>query len=175
MPEVTAAAVIEVFDQCFAASEHTRLVGGAAEPFYQPAVGQRLAEIQFRADYVRSALHEVAHWCHAGRARRRLPDYGYWYTPDDRNADQQAAFFAVEARPQAIEKLFCQALGIGFRASVDNLNLQISEQDLAAFDQRLEQARLDYLSAGVPSRAARFIAALSKLRPRCTGPAESAV
>lgn len=160
---VTADAVIAAFNACFMHTEHTVLVGGADEPFYQPATVDAPAQVQFRADYVRSALHEVAHWCVAGQARRRLPDYGYWYTPDDRNEQQQTAFFAVEARPQALESIFCEALGIGFRPSVDNLSLDIDPSVLQRFEQRLQIARADYASRGLPSRAARFTTALAQV------------
>ena len=75
-----------LFNREFALSDKTILIGGATEPYYQPGSPHR---IYFRADYVRSALHEVAHWCVAGRRRRQLPDYGYWYSPDGRDAEQQ--------------------------------------------------------------------------------------
>lgn len=141
----------------------TRLQGGADEPFYRPASGEEPATIFFRADFVRSALHEVAHWCHAGPVRRNLPDYGYWYTPDDRDARQQAAFFAVEARPQALEQIFCEALGIAFRPSIDNLSLEIPENQCRAFAVRVDTARTRYLSEGLPGRAARFRRVLHSL------------
>jgi elongation factor P hydroxylase len=54
-------------------------------------------------DYLASALHEVAHWCLAGVERRKLEDYGYWYSPDGRSRGEQSAFENVEARPQALE------------------------------------------------------------------------
>ena len=60
--------VMGLFNQEFAESDTTELIGGAAEPYYQPGSPHG---IYFRADYVRSALHEVAHWCVAGRRRRR--------------------------------------------------------------------------------------------------------
>ena len=64
---------------------------GAAEPYYEPGAP---SVIYFREDFDRSALHEVAHWCVAGPLRRGLPDYGYWYAPDGRNAEQQSAFYS---------------------------------------------------------------------------------
>ena len=116
-----------LFNREFAVSDGTELIGGAAEPYYQPGAPHR---VYFRADYVRSALHEVAHWCVAGASRRQLPDYGYWYSPDGRDAEQQQAFFAVEARPQAVERCFCEAIGIPFSASVDNVGAHIEPQQL---------------------------------------------
>ena len=50
------------------------------------------------------------HWCLAGTRRRQRVDYGYWYAPEGRDEAQQAAFFAVEAAPQALESLFCERL-----------------------------------------------------------------
>ena len=96
---MTAESVVATFNRLFQVPDETVLVGGASEPFYLKGQPN---QVFFRADYVRSALHEVAHWCVAGRCRRGLPDYGYWYTPDGRSAERQAAFFSVEAKPQAI-------------------------------------------------------------------------
>ena len=89
--------VMRLFNQEFAESDTTELIGGAAEPYYEPG---SLNRIYFRADYVRSALHEVAHWCVAGSRRRRLADYGYWYSPDGRDADQQQAFCGRGTTPR---------------------------------------------------------------------------
>jgi len=149
--------LMSLFNQAFAESDKAELIGGAAEPYYQPG---SLNRIYFRADYVRSALHEVAHWCVAGRRRRQLPDYGYWYSPDGRDADQQQAFFAVEARPQAIERCFCEAAGIPFSPSVDNVGAQIEPQQLRRFEARIQEWCDQYERTGMPSRAARFIVAL---------------
>ncbi len=57
----------------------------------------------------------------AGEARRRLPDFGYWYAPDGRTAAQQQAFERVEIKPQALECLFTLACGRHFQVSQDNL------------------------------------------------------
>ena len=149
--------LMRLFNQEFAGSDKTELIGGAAEPYYEPGSPHR---IYFRADYVRSALHEVAHWCVAGRQRRQLLDYGYWYSPDGRDADQQQAFFAVEARPQAIERCFCEAIGIPFSPSVDNVGAQIEPQQLCCFEARIQEWCDQYERTGMPSRAARFITAL---------------
>ena len=149
--------VMRLFNQEFAESDTTELIGGAAEPYYEPG---SLNRIYFRADYVRSALHEVAHWCVAGRRRRRLADYGYWYSPDGRDANQQQAFFAVEARPQAIERCFCEAIGIPFSPSVDNVGAQIEPQQLRRFEARIEEWCNQFERTGLPLRAARFITVL---------------
>ena len=149
--------LITLFNSVFGASDKTELVGGAAEPYYLPGKPHR---IYFRADYVRSALHEIAHWCVAGDRRRCLPDYGYWYSPDGRDVIQQHAFFTVEARPQAIERCFCQAIGVSFSPSVDNVDVDIEPQQLRHFEARLDDWYSRFQSTGLPSRAARFVSAL---------------
>ena len=161
---VTAEDVVATFNQLFQEPEETVLVAGASEPFYLP--GQP-SQVFFRADYVRSALHEVAHWCVAGRCRRGLPDYGYWYTPDGRSEERQAAFFSVEAKPQAIESLFCEALNVTFTPSVDNLVHASSDAALRIFEGRIERWRARLLGGGLPlpRRAVSFMAALE----RCYG------
>jgi elongation factor P hydroxylase len=151
----------QLFRDCFAARWRTLLVGGAREPFYQPApndAGFHL--LHYRLDYFASALHEVAHWCIAGAERRQLPDFGYWYEPDGRNATQQRAFEAVEYKPQALEWFFSRASGYRFRLSSDNLAAHGDEN--TAFALRvLEQAR-HWRDAGLPTRAGLFFAALSE-------------
>ena len=154
---VDAHQLTRLFNHEFAVSDTTELIGGAAEPYYEPGSPHR---IYFRADYVRSALHEVAHWCVAGRRRRRLSDYGYWYSPDGRDAAQHQAFFAVEARPQAIERCFCEAIGIPFSPSVDNVGAQIEPEQLRRFEARIQEWCNQFERTGLPLRAARFVTAL---------------
>ncbi|MCH8543126.1 MAG: elongation factor P hydroxylase [Alcanivorax sp.] len=108
-----------LFAQTFAERYQTVLCGGAEEPLYQPGSPHRIV---YTRDYFRSALHEVAHWCVAGAARRQQVDYGYWYAPDGRDAVQQRAFEQAEVKPQALELLFCEACGHPFTVSLDNLN-----------------------------------------------------
>lgn len=129
-----------LFRSCFGEQFNTVLVGGKDEPFYRAARGTDAAEIHYRHDYFRSALHEVAHWCVAGQARRQQDDYGYWYAPDGRNAEQQKAFEQVEVLPQAWELLFCAACGHPFRVSMDNLDNMPT--DIAGFEEAvLAQAK----------------------------------
>ena len=131
---------------------HTRLAGGFPEPFYRAAAKDALAEIQFAHDHERSALHELAHWCIAGAARRQRDDYGYWYEPDGRTGSQQQLFFQVEVKPQALEKHFCAALGIPFDVSVDNLgNTEL--EGIATFRHAVEQQYSHYAATGLPERA----------------------
>ena len=152
--------ICQAFNDEFA-SHQTRLVGGFDEPFYQAGPP---AQIQFRADYARSALHEVAHWCVAGASRRTLDDYGYWYEPDGRDAAQQAAFEQVEVRPQALEAMFCQACGLEFAPSIDNLNG--TNTDTTAFEHAI-QALLQYWTdhpEDIPPRGQQFIRRLQSCR-----------
>jgi elongation factor P hydroxylase len=131
---------------------HTRLVGGFDEPFYLAQRGSAPAEIRFTRDYERSALHELAHWCVAGEARRQRDDYGYWYAPDGRTDAQQQEFFRVEVAPQAIEKHFCRALGIPFEVSVDNLGNSAVE-GVEAFRAAVDARAARYAGQGLPARA----------------------
>jgi len=154
-----AADVAAVFDRCFAHGERTVLRGGGEEPLYTPAAGERPAVITFSADYQASALHEVAHWCIAGRRRRALTDFGYWYRPDGRGAADQEAFVAVEARPQAVEWCFHVAAGSRFRISLDNLDGEPGDE--RAFARRVFAQACDLRARGLPARAARFVEALA--------------
>ena len=149
--------LVGLFNATFEQSDRTMLQGGADEPYYVPGEPN---SIFFREDFVRSALHEVAHWCVAGERRRTLPDYGYWYSPDGRDANQQQAFFTVEARPQAIERYFCEAIGIPFSPSIDNVGAQIELQQLHRFEVRIQEWCNQFERIGLPLRAARFTAAL---------------
>ena len=63
----------------------------------------------------------MSHWCIAGKERRDLSDFGYWYAPDGRSSAQQQAFERVEIKPQALEYLFTLACGRRFQVSQDNL------------------------------------------------------
>ena len=156
-------ALCALFDELFLEAEGTQLRGGASEPLFCPGFGAAPAVIYFRLDYQASALHEVAHWCLAGARRRQRVDYGYWYAPEGRDAAQQAAFFAVEAAPQALESLFCDALGVPFAPSVDNPGAPAP--DLAPFLSALDEHRQRWQTKGLPSRAARFRDALAALKP----------
>ncbi len=152
------------FRDCFLAEHATILVGGGSEPVYLPSADPEVSphRIVYREDYLASALHEVAHWCLAGRARRRLEDYGYWYRPDGRSAEEQAEFERAEARPQALEWIFSEACGIAFHLSADNLSGAGGAGP--DFEVRVHRVRAELLEVGLPGRAARFLAALRALR-----------
>lgn len=153
--------LIALFDQEFLQTDNTQLLGGASEPVYRPAKGRLPAQVTFSYDYVSSALHEIAHWCIAGVERRELEDYGYWYQAD-RDAITQREFEAAESRPQALERIFSEALGIRFQASFDRL--AEPEYNGASFLAAIEREykRLD--DEGVPPRAKRFKRVLSRAR-----------
>lgn len=108
--------------QIFEATFDVLIIGGADEPFYQAASKNTPATIYYKDNYPRSLLHEMAHYCLAGQQRRQLDDYGYWYAPCGRTADEQQAFENVEARPQALEKAFCHILGLPFCPSLDDFS-----------------------------------------------------
>lgn len=147
-----------LFVRTFGERYRTRLQGGAEEPLYQPAAsGDDWHRIVYAHDYFRSALHEIAHWCVAGEARRRQLDYGYWYAPDGRDAEQQRTFMTVEVAPQALELLFCAASGHPFRVSLDNLNGDPGDE--SAFAEAVFQRAVALLE-NPPQRAAQWIAAL---------------
>jgi len=152
----------ELFEQTFYADYHTLLECGDDEPVYLPADEQvPWHRIVFAHGYFASALHEVAHWCIAGEARRLQVDYGYWYVPDGRSATQQAAFERVEVKPQALEWAFSVAAGFPFSVSVDNLHGEL-EVDRLAFMEQVRQQVICYLERGFPARAERFIDALQR-------------
>ena len=130
----------------------TRLIGGFPEPYYKAAEAGTPAELQFTRDYERSALHELGHWCIAGKQRRLMNDYGYWYVPDGRSDEQQRLFYVVESKPQAVEKHFCTALGVSFEVSADNLG-NYSQPDIDEFSHRVNEQYRIYQANGFPPRA----------------------
>lgn len=154
--------LIRLFNQLFQESEQTILVGYADEPLYLPKdENSEFHRVIFTKDYFASALHEIAHWCIAGKQRREEVDYGYWYYPDGRSSTQQKNFELVEVKPQALECLFSEAAGFRFRISQDNLNGEISPSDNTFEVKVKEQARL-YRMSGMPKRARIFYDALER-------------
>ncbi|MCW8108322.1 elongation factor P hydroxylase [Alteromonas ponticola] len=148
-----------LFDKTFFAGFNTRLIRGEDEPVYLPANELKpYNQVVFAHGYFSSALHEVAHWCIAGEARRKMEDYGYWYCPDGRNRQQQKEFEQVEVKPQAIERAFTLAVGRKFSVSTDNLNG--AEPDRDAFTDAVLKQFCWYEQHGFPPRAQLFIDAL---------------
>ena len=133
------------------------LVRGDFEPEYFPSTAEQPARIQFAHGFFNSALHEISHWSIAGEKRRLLPDLGYWYAPDGRNAEQQALFEQVEIKPQAIEWLYAMAFGRKFRVSLDNLTGEGS--DGAQFKDNVYAQVLKYFNGEtkLPRDAAHLI------------------
>ena len=153
--------LIRIFDDCFFSTYQTRLICGQDEPLYRPANETcPYHAIIFANQFFSSALHECAHWCVAGPERRLLVDSGYWYAPDGRTPQQQALFFDVEVKPQALEWLFSQAAGYRFVFSVDNLNDPLF--DPRDFKQRVETQVKAYQQNGLPQRASIFYHALHR-------------
>jgi elongation factor P hydroxylase len=156
---LVASEIERVFNAVFAGSLNTVLIGGAAEPFYAPADDKDSRHrIFYREDFVSSSLHEVSHWLVAGAERRLLPDWGYWYAPDGRNAEQQHAFEQVEIKPQALEWLLSIACGVHFRVSLDNLGEHVGSG--STFKDRVYQQTVTYIRDGVNARAQQFYNAL---------------
>jgi elongation factor P hydroxylase len=153
------AQVMRAFHESFA-EEGVRVAGGFNEPFYLAARDGAPAEIRFNRDFLNSCLHEIAHWCIAGKDRRARDDYGYWYRPDGRNGAEQVEFFRAEAGPQALEWSFALACGEPFRMSLDNLGGEVGGQAEADFAAALEARMEGFLKDGFPPRAARFQRAL---------------
>jgi hypothetical protein len=159
MTEPTAARIAQVFNAQFLVTHNTMMSGGAAEPLYEPAVGSQPSRILFTYDYPASALHEAAHWCLAGRARRGLRDYGYWYVPGPRNTQQRREFFAAEAPVQALEAIFAQACNVRFVVSADDF--AASPEELEEFTGHIEQ-RIAQRRQRLPERARSFAEALTR-------------
>lgn len=148
--------LIQLFNATFETSHNTVLLRGGGEPLYLPADATHPRHrIIFAHGFYASALHEIAHWCVAGKRRRQLEDYGYWYCPDGRDAGEQREFERVESRPQAIEWAFHIAAGSVFRPSADNLSGAPVDPD--RFRAEIRAWLLHYNAHGFPPRARTFI------------------
>ncbi|MFT4824283.1 MAG: elongation factor P hydroxylase [Halioglobus sp.] len=143
---------------------NTVLQGGYDEPVYQPpGESGEQALVGYRADYFASALHEAAHWCIAGEARRRCIDYDYWYAPDGRDNKQQQAFESAESKPQALEWCFAIACGYYFKISPDNLDLLTGHiRDSSQFKQSIVDKAHHWKLYGLPQRAEQYFTALAR-------------
>lgn len=151
--------LIQIFNQCFEKTYQTRLVRGLDEPIYLPKNEQQSHhQIHFAHGFFSSALHECAHWLIAGKNRREQEDYGYWYIPDGRSAEEQQLFQSVEIKPQALEWLLSRAASYRFQFSIDNLSG--APADIEQFQQNVYQQALRYQREGLPFRAQIFHAAL---------------
>jgi elongation factor P hydroxylase len=153
-----------IFADEFEAKYSTILVGGGSEPLYLPKASHNVpAKIIYRADYLSSALHEIAHWCIAGEKRLNMQDYGYWYAPDGRSAEQQELFEQSEVKPQALEWMFSVACGQVFRLSTDNLSGNVESPSSGLFSVAVaDQAQQWCANDQLPSRGLQFLNALCK-------------
>lgn len=148
-----------IFEKTFYMDYKVILCYGFNEPYYLASNDRGESEIRCRENFVRSALHEIAHWCVAGSSRRKMDDYGYWYKADGRTNAEQQVFYQVEVLPQAYEKLFCLALDLNFEVSADNLTnpeIEGSHVFAIAVDKKYNQLKLQNL----PVRVAKFNQAL---------------
>ncbi|WNJ94654.1 elongation factor P hydroxylase [Vibrio ruber] len=146
--------LINIFNRIFAERYQTRLVLGDDEPIYLPADDSvPYHRIIFAHGFYASALHEIAHWCVAGPERRLLEDFGYWYEPDGRTREVQAAFEQVEIRPQAYEWILSVSAGFPFSVSCDNLNGEF-EPDRLQFMHKVHHEVMQIIEQGLPERVA---------------------
>lgn len=155
--------LIRLFNDLFRDTETTVLVAGKDEPLYLPRDGScPWDRVIFAHGFFASALHEISHWCIAGRERRKKVDFGYWYQPDGRTAEQQRRFEQVEVKPQALEWIFSVSARSRFNLSLDNLSGSDSG-DIEQFRTHLREQVRRFLSLGLPPRAALFQQALVDL------------
>lgn len=153
--------LISLFNLCFKEKYNTQLVKGDEEPIYLPADEHHPHHsIYFAHGFFSSALHECAHWLIAGKERRKQIDFGYWYEPDGRNAEQQRLFQKVEVKPQAMEWILSVAANHRFRVSIDNLNG--TEIESESFKNAVYQQVLAYCQKGLSLRAGLFRQALCR-------------
>jgi elongation factor P hydroxylase len=150
-----------VFELEFGLSHRVCLNGGAEEPLYLPSEHQP-NQIIYTRDYPASALHEIAHWCLASAEQLKLKDWGHWYTPDGRGAEQQRRFQRAEARVQAIEWALSVAAGRPFRESSDNLSGEYIDD--MAFKDQIHGHILRFCDRGLPERAGQLFDAFVKTR-----------
>lgn len=153
--------LIKIFESTFFNRFNTKLICGGDEPIYLPADKDHASHrIIFAHGFYASALHEIAHWLVAGEKRRLLEDFGYWYEPDGRSAEQQAEFEKVEIVPQAIE--WAVAVSCGFKFDVSADNLSGIEIDRMGFKHKVHQQVLSYLENGFSARTKDLLTACAK-------------
>mgnify|MGYP000601485352 CR=1 FL=1 len=173
----------QIFEDCFFENYSVQLLGGSEEPLYLPAASEEIeppylsqikavtidsescAILFYKSDFFASALHEIAHWCIAGKNRREQVDFGYWYVPDGRTLQQQQRFQKAEVKPQALELLFSIASRYSFSASIDNLNSDIGaviqQQEQFDFSNAVYRQAVNYIETLLPVRANIFLNALA--------------
>lgn len=148
-----------VFNMTFNESEQTILMATDDEPCYLPKDEQYpFNRIYYTKDSYTSLMHEVAHWCRAGKERRQLPDYGYWYQAEDRSPEAQQLYVASESKTQALEWIFCVAAGVCIQIIPENQ--PYSFKPSLEFRKSIYMAVLHYLQKGLSDRPERFKQAL---------------
>lgn len=148
------------------AHRHTILVKGEHEPEYFAATDNEPAKIVFAHGFFASCLHEISHWCIAGKQRRGLNDFGYWYAPDGRDQYQQQQFEQVEIKPQAIECLLTLACNKPFNVSKDNLFADFDTSQ-STFETDVASQAVKFWQTGdkLSTDAKALLNQLLKLRP----------
>ena len=102
---------------------------------------------------------ELCHYCLAGDRRRQLDDFGYWYSPCGRSTEEQIQFEKVEARPQGLEKLMCELLGIKFLPSLDDFSGRpASSEFLESLEESYQEMKIN-----PPPTAKKVLVALKEL------------
>ncbi|MCW8886296.1 MAG: elongation factor P hydroxylase [Motiliproteus sp.] len=153
--------MVQIFNELFQHSYNTVLVRGEDEPIYLPADDSNpYHRVVFAHGFYASCLHEISHWCIAGPERRKLEDFGYWYQPDGRSAEQQSEFEKVEIKPQALEWILAKACGFKFRVSADNLSGVPT--DNSRFKENVYQQVLCYLEQGLAERPRLLVEKLAE-------------
>ena len=144
--------LVKLFNATFIPLHNTELICCEEEPIYRPANSEHPHHrIIFAHGFFASALHEISHWCVAGKERRLLEDFGYWYEPDGRSAERQAEFEKVEVKPQALEWIFSKSANFEFHFSADNLAL--NNQPSTEFKQAVYEQVKSFLENGLPEDA----------------------
>ena len=155
---MNSAQVQHCFNNCFGENYRLEMRGGATEPIYIPPNADEIGKLIYRSDYASSALHEAAHWCIAGPARRARVDFGYEYLCPPRSPREQV--FRSEYRVQALEWIFSDCAQVVFHPSADNL-----DADTGQFLGKLELFKAEEvhrLESQFHSRASVFSRSLVK-------------
>lgn len=157
--------LITLFNDLYKESEETILINGGEDPIYLPKnESSSFNQIIFQENYFASALHEIAHWCIAGKERRKLVDYGYQYQPNIYSTNDRNIYEKLETKPQAIEWIFCLATGTPFYVSIgDDWPVREINPD---FRYNIYQQAIYYFQHGLPRRAEQFKQILLKFYKR---------
>ncbi len=157
-PDRDTADLISIFNNLFAEKYNTRLERGESKAVYLPADEiVPYHRLIFAQDVYSSALHEIAHWCIAGKERRQVVGFGY-HNQHEGLAMQQQAFKKAEVKPQALEWILSKACQHSFRASMDDQTVEKCE--IRSFKDAIFKQVICYCHQGLPKRAGVFRKAL---------------